>query len=38
MEEDVVLDSVSPARTGGTAYGEKKKTKINCEECTESET
>lgn len=25
MEEDVVLDSVSPARTGGTAYGEKKR-------------
>ena len=38
MEEDVVLDSVSHARTGGTAYGEKKETKINCEECTESET
>lgn len=37
MEEDVVLAFVSPAKTGGTAYGEKKETKINCKECTESE-
>ena len=32
MEEDVVLAFVSPAKTGGTAYGKKKEPESNCKE------